>query len=118
MDGLAVGRIVCYTVHEGDLNPTQKAHAGDSIAALVVKVNNEDGLVNLTLFPDWSNNGFFTYGSATPQPLGIAWKTSVEYSEEPAPGKWSWMPGERFLFGSNVILEENFSGFKLAGAKE
>ena len=92
MDGLSIGRIVHYSVHESDLNETQKSHSGELIAAMVVKVWDEDGLVDLTLFPDWSYSGFFTYGSATPQPLGIAWKTSVEYSEEPAPGKWSWPP--------------------------
>jgi len=90
MEGLSIGRIVNYSIHESDLNETQKSHVGEVIAALVVKVCNEDGIVNLTLFPDWSNSGFLTYGSATPQPLGISWKTSVEYSKDHSPGKWSW----------------------------
>jgi len=52
----------------------------------------DTGTVNLSVFPDWSNNGFYSYASATPQPLGLVWKTSVQYSESPEPGKWFWPP--------------------------
>jgi hypothetical protein len=92
MDGLQIGRIVYYSIHESDLNPDQKKHAGEVGAAMVVAVINDGAMVNLTVFPDWSNSGFLSYASALPQPVGTFWKTSVEYSEAPEPGKWSWPP--------------------------
>jgi hypothetical protein len=92
MEGLAIGRIVHYSIHESDLKPDQKKHAGEVIAAIIVAVVDDDSMVNLTCFPDWSNNGFFTYNQATPQPLGMFWKTSVKHSQDPEPGKWSWPP--------------------------
>lgn len=77
MDGLTEGRMVHYVLQTG---PSDGQHR----PALVVKVWNKDtGVANLTVFPDWENDGLFGSGSF--------WATSVQYSEEPKPGTWHWI---------------------------
>ena len=95
MTGLQEGRIVKYVLTAGDVDPvlTQKSPIpeGREVVALVVGiVNAEAGVVDLTLFPNWSRDGFVVRGSALPQPLGIVWKQNVEYSAGPDAGKWHW----------------------------
>jgi hypothetical protein len=93
--GLAEGRVVRYVLAPEDIDQVLTAKnpvpEGRSVVALIVKVvDAETGVVNLTLFPDWSNDGFVFRGSAIPQPLGIAWRQNVAYSEDRAPGCWHW----------------------------
>lgn len=87
---ISVCRMVHYVLHADDVAKTHKNRAGTHIAAMVVGINSrEGGDVNLTLFPDWGNDGFFTYASATPQPTGMAWKKSVKFDDgEKLSGTW------------------------------
>lgn len=72
MDGLTEGRIVRYVTDENR-----------HLAAMVVKVwSKEAGTVNLCVFNDYAHN---MEGDTQRQ-------TSVNYSEEPAPNTWHWIP--------------------------
>lgn len=76
MEGLTEGRMVHYVLPEGK---SQAEHR----PAIVVKVwSKETGTANLTVFPDWQNDG---------KTEGIFWATSVPYSEEPLGGTWHWI---------------------------
>lgn len=74
MDGLAIGRIVHYVRANGVV-----------VAAMIVKVWSSDGMINLTTFPDWSNDG---------APTGMEWETSRHYSDRVdgvyPPATWHW----------------------------
>ena len=93
LHGLSQGRIVQYVLAPEDVDAVYVAKnplpEGRAVCAMIVKVVDEEtGLVNLTLFPDWSNDGFLSRGSAVPQPVGIAWKQGVSHSDEKTPGTW------------------------------
>lgn len=83
MEGLTEGRIVHYVMPDG-------RSAAECRPGLVVKVWRDgngsppgNGVCNLQVFTDGMNDGpaYIT---------GIAWKTSVVYSAEGAPGTWHW----------------------------
>lgn len=79
-----VGRIVHYVLPDG-------RSAGHTRPAIVVRVwGGTDGghdmpLIQLQVFTDGRNDGD-EYAS------GIAWKTSVHYDADGAPGTWRWPP--------------------------
>lgn len=80
MDGLTEGRMVHYVLDRG---PAEGEHR----PAIVTKVcppewGYEDGAVQLTVFPDWSNDGFDD---------GPCWATSIHFSETKEPGTWHWI---------------------------
>ena len=91
--GLAQGRIVQYVLEPVDVDAAYVAKhplpEGRAVCALITRVvNEESGVVNLTLVPDWSADGFVLRGSALPQPLGIAWKQGAKFSADKEPGTW------------------------------
>ena len=93
LSGLAQGRIVQYVLAPEDVDAVYVAKnplpEGRAVCALIPRVVDKDaGVVNLTLFPDWSNDGFLSRASAVPQPLGIAWKQGVRFCAEKEPGTW------------------------------
>ena len=95
MVGLTEGRVIRYCLSPEDVDPTWVAKnpipEGRSVVGIIVGiVDAEAGVVDLTLFPNWSRDGFVFRGSALPQPLGIVWKQNVEYSAGPDSGKWHW----------------------------
>lgn len=84
MDGLTEGRIVHFVMPNGEHRP-----------AIVVKVWNQDGTANLTVFPDWTNdthnlpNQFYPVEEIR---RGLFWATSVRFDEaEKKPGTWHWI---------------------------
>jgi hypothetical protein len=81
MKGLTEARIVHYVFKAQIFHESELQHR----AAIVVRDWKEaSGSVNLTVFPDWSNDG-------PANALGIVWKTSVPYSEEPKEHTWHWV---------------------------
>ncbi len=91
--GLAQGRIVQYVLMPEDVDAVYVAKhplpEGRAVSALIVRVVDEEaGIVNLTLFPDWANDAFVLRGSALPQPMGIAWRENSKYSKDREPGTW------------------------------
>jgi len=75
MKGLAVGRIVHYRVAVATEN------GDDGIRpAIITKVWNIDGMVNLVVFYDGSYD----------RVVAAAAKTSVGYAEEDKVGYWHW----------------------------
>lgn len=93
MDGLTEGRFVHYVMADGQHRPAQ-----------VVRVWGTDGVVNLVVTLDGSNDR-----GSTPYPLAKDvkadphegqqhqvdplhwWATSVRYSEAAEPGTWHWI---------------------------
>ncbi len=77
MEGLSVGRIVHFKSPRG-VETTCRA-------AMIVRVWGDNGTVNLTLFPDWSNDN---------EPSGIVWKTSIQHESQLPEGhtsdSWHW----------------------------
>ena len=95
IQGLVEGRIVRYFLALEDVDPILAAKTptpeGRSVAAMIVGIiDAENGVVDLTLFPNWSKDNFVTRGSAMPAPLGIAWKRDVKMSDGHEPGTWSF----------------------------
>jgi hypothetical protein len=95
ISGIAEGRVVRYVLTPEDVDAVAVAKnplpEGRSVVALIVGiVGLETGVVDLTLFPNWSKDCFVHRGSALPQPVGIAWKQNVPYSEEKDAGTWHW----------------------------
>lgn len=78
MDGLIEGRIVHYVL------PPPGRNAGQHRGAMIVKVWDNLGYVNLLVFQDGMNDGV-EYGS------GPTWVTSVHYSETKEPRTWHWI---------------------------
>jgi hypothetical protein len=76
MEGLKPGRIVYFRHRDGGESP-----------AMVVKVWNDQGYVNLYVFPDGSND-HRAYGGVEQR---VGRETSVEYSEADKPFSWHWM---------------------------
>jgi len=82
MEGLSVGRIVHFK------NP--RFDNGACRAAMIVRVWSTSGTVNLTVFPDWSNDSKDGTGQ------GVRWETSVQHesqlSEESlaTANSWHW----------------------------
>lgn len=70
MEGLIEGRIVHFAV----------SGFNEARAAVITHVWNEQGTVNLFIFPD----GSFQMDNQTP--------TSVTYDEAGNPGTWHWIP--------------------------
>ena len=67
-----VGRIVHYQ----SFGTPKGEYKSKPIAAVVTQVNDDNGSVGLCIL----------------NPTGMFFNTSVQYSEEPAPGHWSWPP--------------------------
>ncbi len=66
----AIGRIVHFVMPDGEHRP-----------AIIVKVWDPDsGTSNLQVFTDSGNDGL----------TNVAWRTSVQRSEEPQPHYWHW----------------------------
>ena len=74
MQGLTEGRIVHFVLPDGQHR-----------AALVSRVWNDDGVVNLHVFVDQANDRQIKADN------GILLQTSVTFSEEPQPGTWHWI---------------------------
>ncbi len=69
MEGVGVGRLVHYT--------DPKFAGGECRAALIVRVWNEQGTCNLTVFPDWGND----HRAGPSDNGGSFWATSVQNRE-------------------------------------
>jgi hypothetical protein len=81
--GLIEGRIVHYVLQSG-------RNTGEHRPAIIVKVWNANrayGMVNMQVFTDGTND----YLHTDPWSSGIAWATSVHYSETKEPGTWHWI---------------------------
>lgn len=90
MEGLIEGRIVHYVMPTGEHRP-----------AIVTKVWSDNGLSNLNVFTDYSND--LPYKEEEKQKFkncgvdleqvrhGHIWKTSISYSEEPKTNTWHWI---------------------------
>lgn len=79
MEGLIEGRIIHYVLPDG-------RNEGAHRPAIIVMVwDKEDGLVNLQVFTDGTND----YPAHLSQ--GVMWATSVRYDENKAPGTWHWI---------------------------
>jgi hypothetical protein len=79
--GLTEGRIVHFVLDETEHRP-----------AVIVKVWSPfTGTVNLQVFTDGPNDK--SHATHLPEGFesGIAWKTSVLYSENKEPGTWHWI---------------------------
>lgn len=72
--GLGIGRIVHYVLPSG---PSKGQHR----PAIVVRVWNPEGLVQLQVFTDGLNDGL----------LNTEWQTSVTYSSQPTEGTWHYL---------------------------
>jgi hypothetical protein len=85
--GLTEGRIVHYVLQSTDLPESHQHEVGKAVPAIVVNtwphLNRDDGYANLTVFPDWSDQGV---------PAGLLWATSRVYDESGKPGTWHWPP--------------------------
>jgi hypothetical protein len=92
MEGLTEGRIVHFVLAENEHRP-----------AIVVKVWRvrleeggelippENGCCNLQVFTDGTNDRYHKQHLPNGFESGIAWKTSVVYSESNEPGTWHWI---------------------------
>lgn len=78
MEGLIEGRIVHYVLSNEGMTDQHRP-------AILVRVwkGRSDGSCNLTVFPDWSNDGSL-------YEKGLAWCTSIKYSVDPKPNTWHW----------------------------
>lgn len=87
-EGLTEGRIVHYVMPDGRHRP-----------AIIVRVWNKDGTVNLTVFTDWTNDSHGTdlrginYAMGADCANGVMWRSSVLYdaNKDPLPGTWHWI---------------------------
>lgn len=77
MEGLTAGRIVHFVVPN---TPEPHPHR----PAIVTRVWNDAGMVQLQVFTDGTNDG--EWGKPN-----VVWETSVAYSEEPTPRTWHWI---------------------------
>ena len=78
IEGLTEGRIVHYVLEDS-------RNKGQHRPAVIVQVwDHGSGVSNLQVFTDGRNDGQFYAG-------GLAWKTSVCYSEDKEPGTWHWI---------------------------
>ena len=87
MEGLIEGRIVHYVLENG---PSRGEHR----PAIIVKVweaHREQGTINLQVFTDGNNDVDPREPQSVSYGKGIAWATSVPYSEEPKPRTWHWI---------------------------
>jgi len=71
--GIIEGRIVHFVLPHGEHRPAIIVNAWRNAAYV-------NGEVNLTVFPDWSNDGL----------AATEWRTSVPFSEEAKPNTWHW----------------------------
>jgi len=83
MEGLTEGRIAHFVMPNGQHR-----------CAIIVKVwSKAGGVVNMTVFTDWSNdimgNESESFNNAISS--GILWRTSVQYSEAHEPNTWHWV---------------------------
>ena len=93
IEGLTVGRIVHYVLEDGRCK-------GDHRPAIVVRDWKADnGLCQLQVFTDGSNDGFkdvhiFHLKNDERHEFhtvpNTVWRTSVHYSETMEPGTWHW----------------------------
>ncbi len=87
MEGLIEGRIVHYVLPNG-------YSAGDHRPAIIVRVFDsmrESGTVNLLVFTDCNNDVDPKDPQTTSYGSGVAWATSVHYSETKEPRTWHWV---------------------------
>jgi hypothetical protein len=90
MDGLIEGRIVHFVMPDGKHTP-----------AIIAKVWNDNGLVNLQVITDGSNalpytpeekTQFSNFGmDLEAVKHGHVWMTSRSYSDKYEPGTWHWV---------------------------
>ena len=77
---VSVGRIVHFVTKEGKHRP-----------AIVVEVwSKESGCSNLQVFTDGYNDSKSETRNEFDQVQNVAWKTSINFSEEPKPYTWHW----------------------------
>lgn len=81
MNGVSIGRIVWYfpETTDGSLKRAQ--------AAIITNVMNDQGLVNLSVFPDGHNDDFPVRDEHA---LANFWDSNIPYSEIPQPHTWCW----------------------------
>lgn len=73
-----VGRIVHYRLNGSEVQAGNRQAPAATVAAVIVRVWNDDGMVNLRLLLDGP-------------PTADEWRTSIAYDPE-LPGAWSWPP--------------------------
>ena len=79
MNGVSIGRIVWY------FPPTEDGSVKKAQPAMIVNVWNDEGLVNLSVFPDGTNDEHPQRDNSMNH-----WATSVKYSEIPQSNSWCW----------------------------
>jgi hypothetical protein len=87
MEGLIEGRIVHYVLPNGNSK-------GEHRPAIIVKVwptMKESGTVNMLVFTDCNNDVDSRDPQSASYGSGVAWATSVHYSEEKEPRTWHWI---------------------------
>lgn len=80
MEGVTVGRVVHYVPREEESKYPNECRAG-----IITKVWSDDGVVQLSVFMDGSNDSpDYAY------PKNVVWRTSIRYSESNEHGTWHW----------------------------
>ena len=80
---LTVGHIVHYVLPDG-------RSAGQHRPAIVVRDwKQRNGLVQLQVFTDGSNDNLLNYNDQNP--ANVVWRTSVHYDDTKEPGTWHWI---------------------------
>ena len=84
--GLGIGRIVHYVFQDGTHRPAMVVHQWCPDATSIAG----RGCIQLQVFLDGTND--IRTGRATPEEgaRGMAWRTSVNFSEDAKPGTWHW----------------------------
>jgi hypothetical protein len=91
MDGLTEGRIVHFVLAENEHRPAIVVKVWRNYNEAGELVPPDNGVSNLQVFTDGLNDRY--HSEQLPQGFesGIAWKTSVLYSENKEPGTWHWI---------------------------
>ncbi len=82
MDGLTEGRIVHFVMENGKHRPAVVVETWQHVPSY-----QEEGVVNLQVFTDGTNDGYDDHRNAA----GIRWETSVHYSEGKEARTWHWI---------------------------
>lgn len=89
VEGVAVGRVVHFVVPDGQGYRVHPGSPRPHLAGIITQVWNPDsGYVNLTVFPDGTNQ--FDSGGGNIATSLVRWETSVLFdaSADPAPRTW------------------------------
>ncbi len=95
MEGLTPGRLVHY-VYRDDEAGVHSYCAGESRAAIIVRLfehkGGDQGVANLLVLPDGSNDLLLLTEGTQHGYEPILWRTSVRHDPDQTPGTWHWIP--------------------------